>query len=246
MRFLLKIAVAIFAAAPLHASPLAEQFDQLPDPAAAIFDDPFREMGLEDLEKLRTVVRLEARLETEAFDRETRERLSANAAEARRWLIEGGHDIDALLAARWEVARNRKRALIATNSSFEGAEVMIDGFLIPAERDPDGVAVGYLVSEVGLCSHKPSPPPNRLVRVRYDGDLPAPNLYLPVSVIGTLSEEPGDQSIFLLDGTVRMISMWNLAASRIVVNGPIGIPNASSANFDPLSGDGEIQNNALD
>ena len=238
MRFLLTTAAAILAAVPLLANPRVIDFDQLPDPAALAFKDPFLEMGLKDLEDLRTVVRLQRRLETESFDANTRDRLAAQVTEARQSLAADGHNIEALLAARWEVAANRKRAKLATNPAFEGAEVALDGFLIPAEADPDGASVGYLVSEIGLCSHKPAPPPNQLVRVRYQGSFPTRNLYLPVSVFGTLLTDPEDQTIFLLDGAVRMISMWQLSADQITVQGPFGETEggqSARSEIDPLA-----------
>ncbi|MFC3615642.1 DUF3299 domain-containing protein [Lutimaribacter marinistellae] len=238
MRLFLKTVVAILAAAPLLADTRVIDFDQLPDPAAAAFEDPFQAMGLRSLEELRTVVRLQERLDNENFDTATRERLSALVADAREALTEEGHDIEKLLAARWEVAVLRKRARLATNPLFDGAEVALDGFLIPAEPDPDGASAAYLVSEVGLCSHKPAPPPNQLVRVRYEGSFPSRNLYVPVSVVGTLLNDPSDQTIFLLDGSVRMISMWQLSADKIIANGPFGKTEgdkAARSGIDPLA-----------
>ncbi|MGX9349740.1 DUF3299 domain-containing protein [Shimia sp. W99] len=238
MRLLVITAAALLAAAPLFAAPREINFDKLPDPAAMAFNDPFREMGLSDLGDLRTVVRLEARLRIETFEAETRDRLAAQVREARKSLENKGYDIDALLASRWEVATNRKRARVATNSEYEGAEVALDGFLIPAGNDTDGASVGYLVSSVGLCSHKPAPEPNKLVRVRYGGSFPSQNLYVPVSVVGTLLRKPGDETIFLLDGTARMLSMWQLSADQIVAKGPVhgtGADQGARSEIDPIS-----------
>lgn len=235
MRLLVITAAAFWAAAPLLAAPREIKFDQLPDPTAMAFNDPFREMGLSDLGDLRTVVRLEARLRSEPFEAETRDRLAAQVREARKSLEDKGYDIDALLASRWEVAANRKRARVSTNSDYEGAEVALDGFLIPAGNDTDGASVGYLVSSVGLCSHKPSPPPNQLVRVRFDGPFPSQNLYVPVSVVGTLQVRPEDRTIYLLDGSARMVSMWELSAGQIAVNGPVGGTAVPPDEIDPLA-----------
>lgn len=238
MRLLLTTAVAILAAAPLFADPRVIDFDQLPDPVASTFEDPFLAMGLKDLEDLRTVVRLQERLDSENFDVNTRDRLSDLVTEARQSLAKEGHDIGELLAARWEVAVNRERARLATNPDYEGAEVVLDGFLIPAENDPDGASVAYIVSEIGLCSHKPAPPPNQLVRIRYEGRFPTRNLYVPVSVVGTLLADPEDQTVFLLDGSVRMISMWQLSADQITVTGPVEESEDSRSarsRIDPLA-----------
>lgn len=238
MRRLLTTVAAILAAAPLLADPLVVDFDQLPDPSAQLFEDPFQTMGLKSLEELRTIVRLQRRLDNESFDTATRDRLSIQVTQARQSLAEEGHDIEKLLAVRWEVAVQRKRARLSTNPAYEGAEVALDGFLIPAEADPDGASVAYLVSEIGLCSHKPAPPPNQLVRVRYQGSFPSRNLYVPVSVVGTLINDPEDQTIFLLDGSVRMISMWQLSADEVIAKGPFGetaVDQRAVTGIDPLA-----------
>lgn len=238
MRLPLTAAAAILAAAPLSADPHVIDFDHLPDPAALTFEDPFLALGLNGLEDLRTVVRLQERLENENFDADTRNRLAAQVTEARQSLAADGHDIEELMAARWEVAANRKRARLATNPAYDGAQVALDGFLIPAETDPDGASVAYLVSEIGLCSHKPAPPPNQLVRVRYEEPFPSRNLYVPVSVVGTLFADPEDQTVFVLDGSVRMISMWQLSADQITVQGPFGETDGgpiARSELDPLA-----------
>lgn len=219
MRILVVLTVTILAASQSHAGPRTIGFADLPDPAALTFEDPFRDMGFELLEELRTVVRLEQRLAGEDVDAETRPRLENRLAEARAVLRAKGHDIEALVAQRWVVAKNRKQAMIATNPELSGTEVTIVGFLIPAGTGEIGKRMGYLVPEVGMCSHIPAPPPNQLVRVQLAAPTPVNSPYAAVRVTGRLYPRPSDEAIHILDGKVRMVSMWQLKATETVAAG---------------------------
>jgi hypothetical protein len=126
-----------------------------------------------------------------------------------------GQDVDALLAQRWDVARKRQTARMATNPVLDGVEVALSGYLIPAPQAPDGSYFGYLVPQVGMCSHLPPPPPNQLVRVRLLDDPKGQSLYVPVQVSGLLRIEASDNTIFILDGEARMISGWTLYANTV-------------------------------
>jgi hypothetical protein len=104
---------------------------------------------------------------------------------------------------------------MATNPVLDGAEVTLSGYLIPAPQATDGKYFGYLVSQVGMCSHLPPPSPNKLVRVRLLDDPQSQSLYVPVRVTGRLRVEPSDATIFILDGQARMVSGWTLDASTV-------------------------------
>ena len=101
------------------------------------------------------------------------------------------------------------------NPIFDGAEVAISGYIIPGPKATDGSGFGYLVPQVGMCSHLPPPPPNQLVRVRLRADQQVESLYLPVRVSGLLRVEPSDETIFILDGESRMLSGWTLDAETV-------------------------------
>lgn len=210
MRGLLTAAAAVLAATTAAAEPRSITFADLPDPVAQDFADPFKEMGLELLEELRTVVRLEERLAAGEVPEEARPRLEADLAEARGVLEANRLDIDQLLAQRWDVAAKRRRAVFATNPDLAEKTVSLAGFLIPAGTDESGNRIGYLVQQVGMCSHIPPPPPNQLVRITMSEDLPTRSLYEPVAVKGVLRPKSHDTNIFLLDGEVRMVSSWLL------------------------------------
>lgn len=231
MRLILATVLALIAGvAQLFAEQVTVGFSDLADPEARAFDDPYLAMGPERLEDLKAVVRIDERLASRDLASDTRQRLEARRDAARQSLTGSGFDIDKLLAQRWMVAEKRRRALIATNPALEGAEVEIGGYLIPAEASAGGRAIGYLVPVVGMCSHMPAPPPNELVRVHFDPAMMTESMYLPIRVFGTLRTEANDETIHLLDGKVRMVSLWRLDALRVVM---VATPRFTSATSAP-------------
>ena len=88
---------------------------------------------------------------------------------------------------------------------------------------------GYLVPQVGMCSHLPPPPPNQLVRVRLRADQQVESLYTPVRVSGLLRVEPSDATIFILDGEARMLSGWTLDVKTVDLSDGWGCSASSQA-----------------
>ncbi len=228
LRAVLTCAAVILVTTSAFAEPRAITFHDLPDPMAQTFEDPFKKMGLDMLEELRTVVRLEERLETDEVSTEVRPRLEAQLIAARSVLEANGHDIERLLSQRWIIADNRRRAKVAINKSLSGEDVSLSGFLIPGGTDENGKRVGFLVAQVGMCSHIPPPPPNQLVRVTLPKNLPNTSLYEPVTIAGTLRPKQFDTTVFLLDGEVRMIGMWGLELQNLTKIRPNKDPVTSS------------------
>ena len=53
------------------------------------------------------------------------------------------------------------------NSELDGQRIMLPGFVVPLERDADGLLNEFfLVPYFGACIHVPPPPPNQIVYVR--------------------------------------------------------------------------------
>jgi len=216
MRFVTSVLVAaLLAATQSWAEPEAIEFSDLADPFAAAFDDPYAAMGVDMLNELKLLVQSDEKLAGTDLDEETRTRLEARRAAAQEKLEANGYKVDALLEQRWDVAKKRRAARMATNPIFDGTEVTISGYIIPAPPNADGSGFGYLVPQVGMCSHLPPPPPNQLVRVRLRADQQVESLYLPVRVSGLLRVEPSDETIFILDGNSRMLSGWTLDAETV-------------------------------
>ena len=216
MRFLSSVFVAaMLAATQASAQPEEIRFSDLADPLAVYFDDPYRDMGPHLLNELKLLVELDQKLSQDDLAEDERARLTARRNAAKVMLEINGQDVDSLLSQRWEVAKKRKTALMATNPALDGAEVTLSGYLIPAPQAADGTYFGYLVSQVGMCSHLPTPPPNTLVRVRLLDDPQGQSLYVPVQMSGKLRVEASDNTIYILDGEARMISGWTLYANTV-------------------------------
>ncbi len=217
MRLLDLVFVVATMLAATNSSSVPEEigFSDLADPLAVVFDDPYRDMGFQLLNELKLIVELDKKLSQHDLSADERARFEARRTAAKDMLEINGHDLDELLSQRWEVAKKRKAALIATNPALDKAEVTIFGYLIPAPQAADGTYYGYLVSQVGMCSHLPPPPPNELVRVKLKDDPHGQSLYVPVQVSGLLRAEASDATIFILDGDSRMLSGWTLDANTV-------------------------------
>jgi hypothetical protein len=216
MRYLVSAFVAAFlASTQVWAKPEAIEFADLVDPLASVFDDPYRDMGLPLLNELKRLIELDEKLSQNNLADDDRVRLKEQRKAAKDMLEINGQDIDALLAQRWDVAKKRQSARMATNPVLDGVEVALSGYLIPAPQAADGSYFGYLVPEVGMCSHLPPPSPNMLVRVRLLDDPQGQSLYVPVRVSGLLRVEASDTNVFILDGEARMLSGWTLYAKTV-------------------------------
>jgi uncharacterized protein len=217
MRFLgfVYAVAAMLAATQLSAEPEKIGFEDLVDPLAVVFDDPYRDMGPHLLNELKRLIQLDEKLSQKDLAEDERARLEAQRSASKDMLEINGQDIDALLAQRWDVARKRRNALFATNRALDKVEVTLSGYLIPAPQAEDGSYFGYLVSQVGMCSHLPTPPPNKLLRVRLLDDPKGQSLYVPIQVSGLLRVEKSDATIVILDGKVRMLSGWTLYAKTV-------------------------------
>jgi len=225
MRLLISFVAAMLAAKHAFAEPpKAVVFSDLADPLAVAFHDPYKEMGFELLNELKLLLDLNEKLSQKDIPEDERARLDTRRNAAKEKLEANGQDVEALLSQRWDVAKKRQTARMATNPIFDGTEVTISGYLIPAPPAANGVGFGYLVPQVGMCSHLPPPPPNQLVRVKMRADQQVESLYTPVriwglhtpvKISGLLRVEPSDATIFILDGEVRMLSAWTLDVNII-------------------------------
>ncbi len=75
---------------------------------------------------------------------------------------------------------------VAYRTDLAGAEVRIEGYLLPLELDGAKVTNFLLVPFVGACIHVPPPPANQLVLVDFPSGFNSSGLWQPVAVTGTL------------------------------------------------------------
>lgn len=183
------------------------EWQDLPDPASQEFEDPYRDLGQETLEGVIEVARLRAMQEqTGSLQGDDAARLEASLTS----LKEQGIDADVLISQRWIVAERREAAATLGNAAFDGAEVTISGFAIPAPPETDGTSVAYLVEQRGMCSHMPPPMPNQMIRVRLTSDWTPDYMHQPVSLTGRLRINPTQEVFRVVDGEVPMSATWQL------------------------------------
>ena len=143
MRFLISVFVAaLLAATQATAEPEAIEFSDLADPFAVAFEDPYAAMGVDMLNELKLLVQSDEKLAGADLDEKTRTRLEARRTAAQDKLEANGHDVDALLGQRWDVAKKRQTARMATNPIFDSVEVSLSGYIIPGPKASDGSGFG--------------------------------------------------------------------------------------------------------
>ena len=184
-------------------------WSNLIDEALQNFDDPYRDLEQDQLISLVTVAGLrEKAAGGKSIDQ-------VELAMKTKTLIDAGIDVDYLIEQRWIVAENRKQAATQGNESLDGTVVSLSGFIIPAPPDSDGFSTAYLVPERGMCSHMPPPPPNQMVRVRWQDEWRPRFIYEPVRLMGKLVIDPNEQSIVVVDGFVSMRATYTMEVVEI-------------------------------
>ena len=212
-----RLAIVVLLTAPHGAWSVDTKSDDAPDidwpnlvdEAFQGFDDPYQALNEEQLFSVIKVARLREKAAVgEPID-------ESELAKQTRALIDAGIDVDNLIEQRWVVAEKREQAATRGNESLNDAVVSLSGFIIPAPRDSEGYSTAYLVPERGMCSHMPPPPPNQMVRVRWQDNWRPRFIYEPVRMTGRLAIEPNERSIVVVDGQVPMRATYTMDAVEI-------------------------------
>lgn len=192
-------------------------WQDLIDPVAADFDDPFAALGLAELRSLGTVLRLRKMLADPGLSSDARPEIAARLDREEAKLAVSGVDTDGLLSRRQEIGRKRAEAVMSGNPDLDGRRISIPGYVIPVlDAEKASATSGYLVPERGMCSHMPAPDPNQMIRYTLATDWTADSIYEPVELVGTLSIRPSRQEITLIDGQVEMIAVFDMKVTSVV------------------------------
>ncbi|MHA7775814.1 DUF3299 domain-containing protein [Roseibium sp. M-1] len=203
------LAVLMLASGVKAAVPIL--WDDLKDPKAARFEDPFAALSGPQLRSLGTVLQLRQQLNAADGGGNARPAIEQRLRQEEAKLAAAGVATDTLLAQRLEIGKKRAAAALAGNPELVGKEIAITGYVIPVqEPGSDQVDTGYLVPEQGMCSHVPAPDPNQMIRYRLQTDWRPDQIYEPVLLTGRLSLKTTRQEITLLDGQVDMIAAFEL------------------------------------
>jgi len=192
-------------------------WQDLIDPAAANFEDPFAALSLAELRSLGTVLRLRKLRADPDLQGDVRADIEDRLDREEAKLAASGVDTDGLLSRRQEIGRKRAAAVMAGNPELDGRRISIPGYVIPVLGEENALSgSGYLVPERGMCSHMPAPDPNQMIRYTLATDWTADSLYEPVELVGTLSISPTRQEITLIDGQVEMIAVFDMQVTSVL------------------------------
>src|ERR671920_2335169 len=72
------------------------------------------------------------------------------------------------------------------NTSLDGTDVKLPGYIVPLDLGAEGVTSFLLVPFVGACIHVPPPPPNQIIYVKAAEGFEVSGQFDPVYVTGTL------------------------------------------------------------
>jgi hypothetical protein len=195
-------------------------WSMLPDPEAAQFEDPYRDLSQPQFESLMALARLQITLSGETAEGE-RAVLQERASEISKGLQAHGLDPEWILAQREAVAERRQRAALSTNPSLDGESIEITGYLLVAPDMEDGAMVAYLLPDRGVCMHLPPPVPNQLIRLDID-DLPEPlGPCINAAVRGRLSANENAATVSVFDDTAHLWSSWRLDVSEAITAGSL-------------------------
>jgi hypothetical protein len=177
-------------------------------------DDPFAALPADRQEALRGLVKSRV-LEAQGFP--VTDSVRQQRAEWARLFAANGVAVDELLARRDAIIAARRTAAEAGIPVLDGTAVEVRGYLVPVAMQGDRVTEFLLVPDVGACSHAQPPPPNQVVRLRVEPALPAPGLYAPAVVSGTLRLRLETKSVYLLDGERDIGSTYAIDGATVSV-----------------------------
>ena len=198
-----------------HVEALEISWDDLPNPAAQHYEDPFSNLNYAQLSALSLIAQLRTQLKSPDLQKEERTTLTKKLENASKQAKESAVDPDKLLSQRQNVSNRRQRARTEGNPALDGKTAVLSGYVIPAPPDKEGRITAYLVPERGMCSHVPPPPPNKLVRLVFSEAWYPQYIYEPIQVKGRLAIEPAQRLLRVVDGLVNMQSTFVFQVSSV-------------------------------
>ena len=136
-------------------------------------------------------------------------------AAATNRLVQAGIDVDGLMARRKEFADKKRQRAQTVNSSLNGQEVRMPGYLLPLEFSGKQVIEFLLVPWVGACVHTPPPPPNQIVYVKADKPFDFAGMFTPIQVTGQMATTATSKSLYLIDGSSAIDIGYSIRATLV-------------------------------
>ena len=125
-------------------------------------------------------------------------------------LKKGGLDVD-------EIIERRKKRDNSVNTSLDGAEVKLAGYLLPLDLQGTQVSEFLLVPWFGACIHTPPPPPNQIVHATLEQPVESDpdRMFQPVWVSGRLETSSASKDLYLVDGASSIDISYRMEAEGI-------------------------------
>lgn len=177
------------------------------------FDDPFADLTEEQLLDLGMVARIRYLLKSEKISPDGADANDEKTIVAR--LTDQGIDVDWLLSQRERIATLRQEQAEAVDAGIDGQLVRIPGYMLPLQRDENGVIEFLLVPWVGACIHTPPPPPNQMIHVSVPGGTEDKGRFAAIWLEGQIDLEPASYDLFLVDGTRTVNVAYTMTTDTI-------------------------------
>ncbi|MGR3714798.1 MAG: DUF3299 domain-containing protein [Shimia sp.] len=207
--YVLSAALLLVAPFAMAADPLSVGWDELAPPFTT-YENPFEDLSSHQMNKLAHLLQLRTLADTgtDATASEDAEMLAAE-------MEAEGLDVEWLFAERERIIAHRTREATDPNKDVVGKNIRIPGYLLPLEVK-DGKATEFLlVPTVGACIHTPPPPANQIVLVSYPQGFEAGGLYTPIWISGTIKSDPGERSLYLVDGNLDVNITYTMTAGLV-------------------------------
>ena len=169
-------------------------------PQAAPLKDPFNTLTQDQRFDIETIIWARS-LSTEERALDHNRQPVEDAAKYEREFRKAGLNIEKLLKDQAVFSTKTAQRQNQVNSSLNGKDVKIAGYLLPLEFSEKAEKDFLLVPYVGACVHVPPPPANQLVLIRLAKGMQVKDLYTPVWISGQMKTKMSSKALNLADGS---------------------------------------------
>ncbi|MEO1610108.1 MAG: DUF3299 domain-containing protein [Pseudomonadota bacterium] len=127
-----------------------------------------------------------------------------------------GIDVDDLLAKYQAWQRKVEIRQNKVNTSLDGKEIRMPGYLLPLEFSEDGDTDFLLVPYIGACIHVPPPPPNQIVFVRLSSKFKVNEVFMAVWITGKMKTRASSKTLSFIDGTADISVAYHLEGTTVI------------------------------
>jgi len=182
-------------------------------PQAAPLKDPFNTLTQDQRFDIETIIWARS-LSTEERALDHNRQPVEDAAKYEREFRKAGLNIEKLLKDQAVFSTKTAQRQNQVNSSLNGKDVKIAGYLLPLEFSEKAEKDFLLVPYVGACVHVPPPPANQLVLIRLAKGMQVKDLYTPVWISGQMKTKMSSKALNLADGSRDVSVAYHIDAAN--------------------------------